>query len=401
MVNNKNFFVRAYGCKLSQYEAQQIREFLTSKGYLLAQSINQANMLVISSCTVTAAADNECLRLINKTIKESPQTEIYLAGCYAKLSKKNQSFPKEVKLFDQYFPQTKKENKNITAFDGHTRAFIKVQDGCDNFCTYCIVPYVRSTLTSKPIESVLSEVSELINNGYPEIVLSGVRLGKYEGGLEALLSAIAKLPGNFLIRLSSLEVTDVTPKLLNIIAQNTNRFCQHFHLPLQSGSDAILKRMNRRYNSNEFIEKIFEIKKHLPAVSITSDVIVGFPGETEADFEQTLRVVKESAFSRLHVFTYSKRHGTAAASFTDSVPANVAKNRYIKLKQVGKTQSEAYWKEFIGKVLPAIFEDGKYFLTTNYIKALNVGGALAGKGPFNVLLSEQNGVVVGSLYKTA
>jgi len=397
MGNNKNVFIRTYGCKLSQYEAQQIREFLTADGYNLVQNINQANILVISSCTVTIAADNECLRLINKTFKENPNIEIYLAGCYAKKAKGSHNFPKEVKLFDEYFPQIKELNKNITSFDGHTRAFIKVQDGCDNFCTYCIVPFVRSKLTSKPIESVLREVSDLVKNGYPEIVLSGVRLGKYAGGLEKLLNVLSKLPGNFLVRLSSLEVTDVSPQLINIIAKNTNRFCQHFHLPLQSGSDTILKRMNRRYNSKEFINKIAKIRAQLPDVSITSDVIVGFPGETQENFEQTLNVVQKAAFSRLHVFTYSKRPGTAAASFSECVAIDVAKKRYVKLKEVGKTLSELYWRGFVGKVLPAVFENGKYFLTTNYIKALNIGPVVQGKGPFKVLISEQNGVAVAEL----
>jgi len=390
-------FIRAYGCKLSQYEAQQIREFLINSGYTLVQSVDKANMLVINSCTVTAVADNECLHLINKTLKENPKIEIYLAGCYAKKAKENLGFPKEVKLFDDYFPQTKELNKNITSFDGHTRAFIKVQDGCDNFCTYCIVPFVRSKLTSKPIDSVLSEVDALVKNGYPEIVLSGVRLGKYHGGLEQLLDALSKLSGNFLVRLSSLEVTDVSPQLLNIIAENTNRFCQHFHLPLQSGSDAILKRMNRHYTSKEFISKIVEIRAKLPDVSITSDVIVGFPGETEEDFEQTLNAVQKAVFSRLHVFTYSKRPGTAAASFPGCVAIDVAKKRYMKLKEVGKTLSELYWRRFVGKVLPAVFEDGKYFLTTNYIKASNIGPVVQGKGPFDVLISEQSGIVVAKL----
>jgi len=256
---------------------------------------------------------------------------------------------------------------------------------------------VRSKLTSKPIEGVLSEISDLVKNGYPEIVLSGVRLGKYSGGLEMLLNELSKLKGNFLVRLSSLEVTDVSSQLLNIIRDNPNRFCQHFHLPLQSGSDTILKRMNRRYNSKEFINKIAEINAQLPDVSLTSDVIVGFPGETHEDFEQTINFVKNAEFSRLHVFTYSKRPGTAAASFEGCVSADTAKKRYIQLKEVGNKLNEAYWRGFIGKVLPAVFEDSKYFLTTNYIKALNIGHVMQGKGPFDVLIGERNGIAVAKL----
>ncbi|MFH1369314.1 MAG: tRNA (N(6)-L-threonylcarbamoyladenosine(37)-C(2))-methylthiotransferase MtaB [Elusimicrobiota bacterium] len=403
----KTAFLKTFGCKVNQYESQLIQERFKSSGYSLADSYENADIALINSCTVTAEADRECRQLIRRIQKRNPQAKIILTGCYLNRA------PEELrKIFstvtfkknkEKIFNGEKPRPGAITSFDKHTRAFVKIQDGCDAFCSYCIVPYVRPKLTSRDENEILHEISELVGNGYPEIVLSGIRLGKYAGagGLPGLLSKAVKLPGIFRIRLSSLEPGEVTPELIDLMSLNRNRICWHLHVPLQSGSDNVLKLMNRPYRTSAYIKVIANIMAKLPEAGVTTDVIVGFPGETEKDFDNTYDFINKCGFSRLHVFKFSEREGTAAANMPGAVDADTAKNRSKRLRELDTSLQRSFWKKFVAKILNVVRESESGFLISdNYIRIAASPEAISGACPiFNAKISEKNGLPFGIPYK--
>ena len=263
---------------------------------------------------------------------------------------------------------------NLVNFN-QTRAFVKIEDGCENFCTYCIIPYTRGPVKSRRRENILEEVCELVRHGHKEVVLTGIHTGHYGSDLNdltltSLLEDLIKIPGLERIRISSIEMNEITSGMLKLMRDN-KVLVRHMHIPLQSGSEDILKAMHRKYTKQEFIDKISEIKSYMPDISITTDVIVGFPGETEELYNETIETVKKIGFAKIHVFPYSKRNGTVAATLENQVPENIKKERVHKLLSVSKDLENNYMNKFIGKVitfLPEIEKDG-YIIghTGNYL----------------------------------
>ncbi|MFH2204836.1 MAG: tRNA (N(6)-L-threonylcarbamoyladenosine(37)-C(2))-methylthiotransferase MtaB [Elusimicrobiota bacterium] len=327
-------YCKTFGCRVNQYETEAVSARLLADGASRAVAdYEDADLCVINTCTVTRAADKDALQIIRRIARRNPAARLVVTGCLASRDREEIR-----KISPAALIVGNKEKKDIPAllgcrsvpheaglkiFSKHSRAFVKVQDGCNMRCAYCIVPTVRPQLTSRPPAQVAEEFRTLIGNGYRELVLCGVRLGRYKAedktDFVGLLERLAALPGDFRIRLSSLEITDITARLLRVIAGSAGRICPSFHLPLQSGSDRILKRMKRWYATEPFARRIAALRARIPDAGIFTDVMVGFPGETRKDFQASLRFVERTGFSGLHVFRYSRRGGTPAAEFADQV----------------------------------------------------------------------------------
>ena len=368
-----NIYIYTFGCKINQYESQIIKEHYCLKNFNYVDNFEKADLIVINSCSVTSHADKQCDQIINKFHTKNPQSKIILTGCYAKVSKEKilEKFPFiEIKTKEDFLAKTQQK---ITSFDNHSRAFIKIQDGCNSFCSYCIVPYARNFLWSKPSEEIIKEINTLLDVGYSEIVLTGIHIGKYDKGIAYLLSNIYKsIDRNFRIRLSSIEVNEITTDLIDIIKKEQERFCCHLHIPLQSASDNVLKDMNRKYLSNDFFNKINLLKENFKDISITTDVICGFPTETDNDFDITYNFLKDNKFARLHVFPYSKRQGTKAFNMKQVYKNGQAKIRTDKLLELNKILETNYFNKFKNTIRKAVSLRGNKALTDNYLTIENV-----------------------------
>ncbi|HBU68892.1 MAG TPA: tRNA (N(6)-L-threonylcarbamoyladenosine(37)-C(2))-methylthiotransferase MtaB [Elusimicrobia bacterium] len=387
-------YVHTFGCKVNQYDSQKIKENLISSGYELSDDIFSADLVLLNTCTVTGEADRQARQLLRKTLSRNPGARLYVAGCYAKRSLEElKSISPKIEVYN--FPVAGENKSAITEFEGRSRAFVKIQDGCDAFCSYCIVPYVRSQMWSKPRAEVLSEIKQLVDKGYPEVVLSGVRLGKYEGGLPAIIESILNIRGDFRIRLSSLEALEISDELLKLMKSEEDRICRHLHIPLQSGSGRILKAMNRPYTKEQFLGLIKRVKAALPDCSITTDVIVGFPGETEADFGETCAFVREAAFSRLHVFRYSSRPGTKSEQMPGVLSGDELRKRAAVLSDIDAGLRNEFALRFDGAEMYAVKDGGDSCLTSNYIRAFLDNPPE--KKLFKVALSAGDGVPRASL----
>lgn len=362
-----------FGCKINQYESQVLREKYILENYVIVDKIELADVVIINSCSVTSHADKQCNQLIKKILLNNPTTKIILTGCYAKVSYKQilQEFPGiTIKTKDEMLAGL---NQEIKSFDNHSRAFVKIQDGCNSFCSYCIIPYARSTMWSKPVENIIAEINRLIDNGYVEIVLTGIHIGKYDIGISSLLSQIFKnIDKNFRIRLSSIEINEINNDLINLMKQEPIRLCKHLHIPLQSGSDKILNDMNRKYISKEFSEKLINLKTYFPDISITTDVICGFPTETLKDFADTYMFLEKNEFARLHVFPYSRRNGTKAFDLETVYDNGELKLRVDKLLKLDIILRNNYYSKFIGTKRKAVPLKNRQALTDNYITIKNV-----------------------------
>src|SRR6516165_8436870 len=364
------------GCKVNQYETQYVKETLEINGYREAGDGEAADLCVVNTCTVTGEGDAKSRTAVRRLHQRNPGAQIVVMGCYAtrdpeavaKLPGVVRVITDKAKLAEELrdfgvtiFPA------GITRFDDHQRAFVKVQDGCLLNCTYCIIPSVRPQLRSRAPEEIAAEVSELVAAGYAEIVLTGVHLGHY--GLDSskgrpkeewrrlwhLLDALDRLPGNFRVRLSSLEAAEARDDLVRAMARSP-RVVPHLHLCLQSGSDHILRLMKRRYTARGYLERCSRLKTALDWPAITTDVIVGFPGETEADFEATCRVVREVGFAKIHVFSYSPRAGTPASLLRETVPPAVIQDRCNRLRELEKASAMDYQRSLIGRRLEVLVE---------------------------------------------
>ncbi|MDI6757453.1 MAG: MiaB/RimO family radical SAM methylthiotransferase [Endomicrobiia bacterium] len=330
-----------FGCKVNQYDTQSVKESLLADGHAEAASVETADAIIINSCTVTAEADRQCRQMVRRMLRLSPSALVIIAGCYSKRARREiaslfrseprlivadsfEAIPKILSASGKPFPAASSALFSalpLKNFSEKSRAYVKIQDGCDQFCSYCIVPTVRSQLASRPPEEVLDEVDSLVSNGYPEIVLCGVRLGRYapRAGyfLEDIVAKLIALRGDFRIRLSSIEINEITPRLIALMKKNPRRICPHLHIPLQSGSDEVLKKMNRPYTSSEYEEKVCSIKKEFTAagvrLTLTTDIIIGFLRETDEDFDATRALCEKIGFAKLHIFPYSARPGTAAS----------------------------------------------------------------------------------------
>lgn len=364
------------GCKVNQYETQLVKEALERSGFREAVADEAADVCVVNTCTVTGEADSKARQIIRQLAKQNPGTKTVVFGCYAtrepemleKLPGVFAVVPDQRELPDVFqrfgisdWPA------GISRFDGHRRAFVKVQDGCILNCTYCIIPSIRPGLRSRTPQEIEDEVRRLVDNGYKEIVLTGIHLGHY--GVEAtrgrsgrepfrlwhLIRQLDRIPGAWRLRLSSLEAAEVGPDFIAAVA-DCERLCPHFHLCLQSGSDAVLARMKRRYRIGRFLEKLDLIRGTMHNPAFSTDVIVGFPGETEAEFQETLDACEAAGFMKMHLFPFSPRKGTPAADLPGQVPAAVKKERCRRVAELEVRLARRYHETLIGQRLSVMVE---------------------------------------------
>jgi len=353
--------VKTYGCKVNQYESQLIRENLEKKGFALS-SEGDADAVVVNTCCVTGKAEKEARSFIRKSLNAGKK--VWVTGCgVRKDDRLKEMFPSASFYPDNgYFIEKELAGlKTINRFDGHTRAFVKIEDGCENYCSYCIVPLVRGKVRSRPSAEIISEVERLALNGYKEIVLTGIDLGAYGRdageGFIPLLEKLNGVKGLRRIRISSIEVFHLTGALVEALLSG-GLFCSHFHIPLQSGSDRILKLMGRRYSFSDYMKSVESIRKRegKGRVTFTTDLMVGFPGETDADFRLTCRAVEEAGFMRAHIFRYSKREGTAAFVMENQVLENIKKEREKELESVVGRVSAEVKRNWVGRTLDVLVE---------------------------------------------
>ncbi|SFI00947.1 threonylcarbamoyladenosine tRNA methylthiotransferase MtaB [Pseudobutyrivibrio sp. OR37] len=379
------------GCKVNAYETEAMEELLKRDGFEIVDFDEQADVYVINTCSVTNIADRKSRQMIHKCKKLNPDACVVAAGCYV------QNFGKDIAdelgadiilgnnkkndLVDkvhEYFENLDKksgpilnymdindgnvayENMHIEKDSEHTRAFVKVQDGCNQFCSYCIIPFARGRIRSRSIDDVVEEVTGLAKAGYKEVVITGIHLSSFgtgtEFGLADLLEAVQKIDGVERIRMGSLEPQIVTEDFAKRVSA-LSKICPHFHLSLQSGCDSVLVRMNRKYSIEEYTNGVNILRKYFDNPAITTDIIVGFPGETEEEYETTLDYVEEIKFSELHVFAYSKRAGTKAAKMSGQITNAVKKQRSAKLISLGLEKTKEYRTSYIGKELEVLFEE--------------------------------------------
>ena len=364
------------GCKANQYDTQSIRERFLSKGFQELDKGSQPDYFLVNTCTVTSGADQKSRNIIRRCIQANPQAKVIVTGCLAEKDWQSLAEIKGVGLIvkKSFFPE------GITGFSEHTRAFLKIQDGCSNFCTYCKVALVRGKQRSKKFTQVIQEAKQLVACGYKEIVLTGICLGTYgrefspKKDLADVITALEKIEGLLRIRLSSIEAGDISLKLIKRL-QASKKLCGHLHIPIQSGDDYILKRMNRHYTQQKYQNLIVRLRRSIPQLSITTDCLVGFPGETEANFENTINLVQKIKPLKVHVFPYSLRLGTQAANFSGLVDPRIVSERCKRLEKVAQLCRERFMHKFIGKQVSVLIEgiakDDTHLLeglTHNYLK---------------------------------
>jgi threonylcarbamoyladenosine tRNA methylthiotransferase MtaB len=346
------------GCKVNQYDTQSIRERFLLNGFEEVSNGDKADVYLINTCTVTHGADSDSFNLIRRSRRQNPGAKIIVTGCLVEkdseaLSKGGQT---DYLISKRFFTD------GISGFRGHTRAFLKIQDGCNNSCSYCKVPLVRGNSRSRPLRDISAEAEALVKNGHKEIVLTGICLGAYGqdlnpgSSLVEVIDDLEKIEGLLRIRLSSIEAGDVKYELAYKMSQS-KKLMPHLHIPIQSGDDKILRKMNRSYRREDYLSLILRIKKLVPRVAITTDCLVGFPGEDEVCFMNTLDLVKEIAPLKVHIFPYSKRGGTAAAlDSANEIESHVVRDRTARLKDIARECSVAYRKQFLGDVLSVLVE---------------------------------------------
>jgi threonylcarbamoyladenosine tRNA methylthiotransferase MtaB len=414
-----SFTIKTLGCRVNQYESEQIAASLRRCGFRLAES-GKAQVCIVNTCTVTHTADHKSRQVIRRFIRENPQALVVVTGCYvdAKASElreiagvdvlvPNKNKTKLAEIIAKKFKLSSPSNT-----DGffkplfHTRALVKIQDGCDQFCSYCIVPKVRGKPRSRPWEDVLQEVKGYLNSGISEIVLTGVHLGKYGSDLDANLSLetlverLIKIPGKWRVRLSSLEVLEITEKLVSLMTKS-EKICRHLHIPLQSGDNRILAAMNRNYQIEEYLECISWLKEKIDSLAITTDVIVGFPGEDELAFKRTKEVIEEAKFRKVHVFKFSARPGTPAANFKDQVPEAIKEERSQELLKLASRLEQTFSAAYLGQVLPVLVERSQngYLtgLTDNYLRVRLEGKAQIGRLINVYITGQEDRVLLGKV----
>ena len=396
------------GCKVNQYETEAMLEMFKKDGYTQVDSEDFADVYVINTCTVTHMSDRKSRQYIRRMKKKNPDAIIAVVGCYSQVSPEEILDIEEVNLVmgtnerRQIVEEIKKidtKNNKISTVDdimkvrafeeieisqanGRTRAFIKIQDGCDRFCTYCIIPYARGgKVRSRDLESIVAEVKKLVANGYKEVVLTGIHVASYgkdikdeNANLLTVIKTINEIDGIERIRLSSVEPVLFTDEFVSEVAK-MDKVCPHYHLSLQSGCDETLKRMNRRYTTAEYKEIVDRLRENIPSVAITTDVIVGFPGETNDEFSKTYEFLKDIELSQMHIFKYSPRKGTPASTMDNQIDPQMKQFRSDKLLNLNKENFEKFAGKFIGQEVDVLFEqsisENTYEgLTPNYIRVV-------------------------------
>jgi len=403
--------LKTLGCKVNQYETESIISILQDKGFQIVDFKQNADIYIINTCTVTQEADRKSKQMIRRAIRQNRKSKIIVTGCYAQSDyedlqkiegisliagngEKNEIL-QQLEKIDFHNPVIRvKPAKYLKKYDSnlknkssslHTRAWLKIQDGCNRFCTYCKVPYVRGPARSRYVEDVLEEVSNLTSNGVKEVVLTGINLGTYgrdidkgKTNLAKLISLISNIKGIKRIRLSSIELIDIDAELLDVF-KNCSKFCHHLHIPLQSGDDKILNLMNRPYNTSVFYQKISVIKETIPDIAITTDIMVGFPNEDDNSFSNTVNFTRKICFAKIHVFNYSNRKECVAALLPNKVDNRTKKERSKKLQDLSNELFYDFQKKFLNSITEILVEDeikdkdGKLCsrgITGNYIKII-------------------------------
>lgn len=389
------------GCKVNTYESNAMLKIFNDAGYQEVDFKQLADVYVINTCTVTNTGDSKSRQMIRKAIRKNPQATICVVGCYSQIAPEEieqiegvgvvlgtQYRQEIVKYVNEYLETGKMvvkvdnimnlkkfEDLNIDRFK-NTRAFLKIQDGCNNFCTYCIIPYARGRVRSRDKDSVLNQAQRLVANGYVEIVLTGIHTAGYGEDLEDysfydLLVDLVKIEGLKRLRISSIETSQISDEIIELIGSN-EIIVDHLHVPLQAGCDETLRRMNRKYTTNQYLEKINKIRSYLPNIAFTTDVIVGFPGETDEEFDETYNFIKKVNYSELHVFPYSPRKNTPAAKMPNQVNDQIKHDRSNRLLALSKELNREFALKQIGKSLKVLFEkrDGEYLIghASDYLK---------------------------------
>ncbi len=364
------------GCKVNQYETQLVLETLRQNGYREARQGEPADLCVVNTCTVTNSGDSKSRQVIRQLSRKNPGTRTLVMGCYA--TRDPAAIAELPSVFEiitdkRELPDVLERHgivdmpSGISHFEGRKRAYVKVQDGCILKCTYCIIPQVRPGLQSRSVEEIENEVRRLVDNGYLEIVITGVHVGHYgvettrgKSGKEPfrlwhLFQRLDRIPGNWRMRLSSIEAIEINKDFISA-ARDCEHLCPQFHPSLQSGSETVLRRMRRRYSISKFLDKLHMMKEHLEHPAFTTDVIVGFPGETEAEFEETLEACRQAEFLKIHIFPFSVREGTRAAEFADQVSPPVIKERVERLTEVERQLAKRYYQQREGKPSQVLVE---------------------------------------------
>lgn len=405
------------GCKVNMYESEFVANLLKSNGFEICNFHDVCDVYIINTCTVTNTSDIKSRKMIRQAIRNNPDACVVAMGCFIEANKNyqipgldivigNKDKSKIVELIHQYFEKkniikdlysnrfTEFEDMYIKEFPGRTRAFVKIQDGCDNFCSYCIIPFVRGKCRSKDKDKVISEINDLVSNGYQEVVLTGIHTGNYgydkDYDFADLLSEVVKIEGLKRLRISSIEITELNDRVLSIIKDN-DVIVDHLHIPMQAGSDEILKLMNRKYDLDYYFKKIEQIRKIRPMISITTDVIVGFPGEDEKLFEKTIEACKKIGFAKIHVFPFSLRNGTKAEELPNHLSNEEKKKRSRKLLEVSKELENNYFSKFIGKsesVLIEQYKDGYSYGHTGNFLNVKIKGKLEHNKFYDVLITD-------------
>jgi threonylcarbamoyladenosine tRNA methylthiotransferase MtaB len=365
----KKFKVVTLGCRTNQYESQGYTDQLKKMGYRAAVDGEEADLCIVNTCTVTEGADRSSRHQIRSLLREHPNAKLAVTGCMVEsasqellqIDSRLQIIPNAEKenLVDRLFPEEENLPEfNIEAFDAHTRAFVKVQDGCNSFCTYCIIPYVRGRSRSRQISEIVKEVEGLVANGYKEVVITGINVGDFDGGgrLADLVRQIDAIAGLKRLRISSIDPDEIDEDLQDAII-NGKTTAPSMHIVLQAGSNVTLKRMNRKYTKQIFIDTVEKMVAALPDFTVTTDVIVGFPGETDADFQETLEIIEKVKFAKVHMFPYSPRERTRAALYPNRIAPNVMSQRKQTLLRLAERTAFELRQKFVGRVMQVLVEN--------------------------------------------
>lgn len=420
-MNKKTIATYTLGCKVNQYETNAVEEIFTQNGYILTDFDDKSDIYIINTCTVTSMSDRKSRQVIRRAKKNNKDAVVVVMGCYAQndpdaiikiedvnlvvgTKDKNKIFEEVQKITNHdkvvkvtsIMEEVEFENLSVTSYTKNTRAFVKIQDGCDRYCSYCIIPYTRGRIRSRIISDIVKEVQSLSDNGYKEVVLTGIHIASYgkdlkksktefipiinsqkedfvqaDASLIDVIEEVSKIKNLYRIRIGSVEPIIISEDFLERISM-IDKFCPHFHLSLQSGCDYTLKRMNRRYTTDEYKEAVQKIRKYFDTPAITTDIIAGFPGETEEEFEKTYSYLSDINLYEMHIFPFSRRSGTKAYDMKDQIDNDVKHRRCEKLIALANRNKEEFEKGLIGKTFDVLFEqrEEQYYqgYTKNYVK---------------------------------
>lgn len=416
--------IATLGCKVNSYESEAVLEQLVSRGYTAVDFTEKSDIYIINTCMVTNTAEAKSRKIVHRPLKLNPDAIIVVMGCWTQLKAEEVLAIPGVKIvlgtihrehipdfIEEYLRDKVPLNKVssltkdiqydkllIEDFKSHHRAFLKIQDGCNNYCTYCIIPYTRGRVRSKPKEQVLLEAKELVKHGHYEIILTGIHTGGYGEDLKedtfgSLLEALESIEGLKRIRISSIEISELTEEVIDLIA-NSKKIVNHLHIPLQGGTNRILKLMNRKYTLEDYSDKIKDLRQKIKNLAITTDIIAGFPTETDKDHVEALEFISKIGFSELHVFPYSKRNGTLSAKMTPEVDGVVKKARVQDFLKLSTVLAKAFIQSQIGKLQEVVFETEKdgYLEghTSNYILVKAIADRTMIGEVVNVKITQEN-----------